>query len=145
MSSRESNAELNGASRGSILTYAIGFGLSLALTMLAYLLVRRHVNAHHLIFTDTFLMITISALAITQLFVQLVFFLHLDQESKPRWNITVLAFAAIIVLILVLGSMWIMTNLNYHHGSHEFTHSGQPLNNPQQTNQYIIHDEGVHP
>ena len=53
-------------------------------------------------------------LAVVQLVVQLVFFLHLGRERQPRWNLLAFAFMAIVLLILVLGSLWIMNNLNYH-------------------------------
>lgn len=117
--------------------YITGFILSLGLTMAAYLLVREHANPSHQFFTNTTLSIWVTVLAITQLVVQLVFFLHLSRESKPRWNLTVLSFAALIVLILVFGSLWIMYSLDYHHPNSKMT--------PAQTDQHIIHDEGVTP
>lgn len=133
------------SNKGSILTYTAGFVISLCLTLVAYFLVRKHVNAHHLIFTDRFLLVSTLALAITQLFVQLIFFFHLDRESKPWWNNTALAFALLVVITIVAGSMWIMANLDYHHGAVNETHDGHILRTPQQTNQYIIQDEGVQP
>jgi len=114
--------------------------------MTAYLLVNIHVSSGHTTFSDHILLIVIVVLAIVQLMTQLVFFLHLDKESKPRWNLTAAAFALIVVLILVLGSLWIMANLSYHHGhGYGITHDGHVLNSPAQTNQYIIQDEGVQP
>jgi cytochrome o ubiquinol oxidase subunit IV len=137
-------AEGTEAASGSYSTYITGFLLSLALTATAFLLVHRHSSSHHLIPSDNFIFGALAVLAIAQLFVQLSFFLHLDRESKPFWNNTVLAFAAIVVLILVGGSIWIMTNLNYHHGTHNVTHTGHVLTSPGQTTQYIIQDEGIH-
>jgi cytochrome o ubiquinol oxidase subunit IV len=133
------------SSVGSNWSYLLGFGLSVALTTCAFLLVQHHVNTGHRYPSDNVMLIALSALAIIQLFVQLVFFLHLDKESKPRWNTTVLLFAAMVVFILVAGSLWIMTNLNYHHEGYGKTHDGHTLTTPSQTNQYIIHDEGVQP
>jgi cytochrome o ubiquinol oxidase operon protein cyoD len=130
------------SSSGTSLSYLLGFILSLALTLGSYFLVKKHVNSHHLVFSDNFLLVMILLLAGTQLVVQLVFFLHLDRESKPWWNNTALAFAFMVVAILVFGSMWIMANLDYHHGGAK-THDGHSLSNPQQVNQYIIHDEGI--
>ncbi len=121
------------ASRGTQKTYIVGYGLSIILTMTGFLFVARHVNSHHLIYSDGFLIALVSVLAITQLLVQLVFFLHLGRESKPRWNLVVMAFALIVVVILVFGSLWIMLNLNYHHSTQD----------PAQTDTYIIRDEGV--
>jgi cytochrome o ubiquinol oxidase operon protein cyoD len=107
------------ASHGSIGSYLAGFVLSLMLTMTAYLLVLRHVNTHHAAISHGTLMFMLVGLALTQLLVQLIFFLHLDRESKSRWNMTVLLFAVTVVVIIVFGSLWIMNNLNYHHPSNE--------------------------
>jgi cytochrome o ubiquinol oxidase subunit IV len=128
---------------GSYLTYIVGFLLSLALTLTAFALVKHHLDTHHLSPSDKYMLAALATLAITQLFVQLTFFLHLDRESKPWWNNTALAFAAVVVVILVGGSIWIMANLNYHHGPHNVTHTGHTLTTPQQTTHYIIQDEGV--
>jgi cytochrome o ubiquinol oxidase subunit IV len=42
-----------------------------------------------------------------------VFFLHLGRETRPRWKLAVFLFMLGVILILVFGSLWIMTNLNY--------------------------------
>jgi cytochrome o ubiquinol oxidase operon protein cyoD len=107
------------ASHGSVASYIAGFVLSLMLTMTAYLLVLRHVNSYHSILSHGTLVFMLVGLALTQLIVQLIFFLHLDRESKPHWNMTVLLFAVTVVVIIVFGSLWIMNNLNYHHPSTE--------------------------
>jgi cytochrome o ubiquinol oxidase operon protein cyoD len=120
-----------GAALGGYKNYLAGFGLSLGLTLLAYALVWRHVHTRHVAFSHRFLMLSIIVLALSQLLVQLIFFLHLGRESKPRWNLIVLIFAAGTVFILVAGSLWIMQNLKYH----------MPA---QPSDQSIIHDEGIH-
>ena len=51
---------------------------------------------------------------LAQFFTQLLFFLHLGRETKPRWKLLVFLFMTMIVAILVFGSLWIMYNLNYH-------------------------------
>jgi len=132
------------ADTGTQITYAAGYLLSLALTVTAFLLVHKHIDSHHLNPSDDFMLVALSALAIIQLFVQLIFFMHLDRESKPRWNNLALAFAAIVVFILVGGSYWIMTNLHYHHTGYGVTHDGHHLTSPSQETQYIIQDEGIH-
>ena len=116
-------------------TYAIGFILSLCLTLASFAFVWRYIDSGATLFSKNFLMVWIITLALAQLFAQLVFFLHLGRESKPRWNLSVLAFARIVVIILVFGSLWIMSNLKYH-GGHE------PL--PQNINNDIVQDEGFH-
>ena len=122
--------------------YVFGFVLSLGLTLAAYFLVHKHVVSHHLVYSDNFMLGALAVLAITQLIVQLVFFLHLDKESRPWWNNTALAFAAIVVVIIVAGSIWIMANLNYHHGG-IIGPNGQHLS-PHQSDQLIIQGEGIH-
>jgi cytochrome o ubiquinol oxidase operon protein cyoD len=106
--------------------------LSLILTLIAFALVRRHINSHHLSPSDSFMLGALAVLAITQLFVQLTFFLHLDRESKPRWNLQVFLFMLIILLIIVVGSLWIMSNLDYRMTS-----------SPTQVNDYIQSQDGL--
>ena len=116
----------------SVSSYVTGFGLSMALTLGAYSLVRIHLNNGHTAPSDQNLLYLVAVLAVVQLFVQLIFFLHMNRETKPRLNGLIMSFAALIVLIIVGGSMWIMTNLNYN----------MPVN---QSDNMIIKDEGVHP
>ncbi|HUC20924.1 MAG TPA: cytochrome o ubiquinol oxidase subunit IV [Candidatus Polarisedimenticolaceae bacterium] len=116
-----------GAGQGTLTTYVIGFVLSLALTLEAYALVINHV------LSGSWLLAAIMATAVVQLMVQLIFFLHLGSESKPKWNLVVFLFMLMVLFILVLGSLWIMHNLNYH------------MMSPAETNTYIIHDEGINP
>ena len=96
------------AKGSSVTTYAIGFLASLILTLTSFFLVTNHT------FNTQTLTISIFVLAITQLLFQLIFFLHLGRERSPRWNLLVLSFAAIVLLILVIGSIWIMNHLNYN-------------------------------
>lgn len=103
----------HGAASGSKKTYTIGFTLSLILTAAAFKLVKIHVAHHHSYPSDGFMLAALPLLAVTQLFVQMVCFLHLGRESKPRWNAYAFAFAITVVVILVIGSLWIMSNLNY--------------------------------
>jgi cytochrome o ubiquinol oxidase operon protein cyoD len=117
------------SSHGSVKSYTIGFILSVLLTLVAYIIAAKQaVSGWSLIYV-------LLALAIVQLFVQLVFFLHLNGQSKSRWNLVVLTFAAMVVLIVVGGSLWIMKNLNYSHDALS----------PQQLNQSIVKDEGYQP
>ena len=98
----------------SIRSYVVGFALSLGLTFLAFFLVWYHQFTYHQIPSHTFLFICLIALSIIQLFVQITFFFHLGKGAKKGWNLTVFALAAIFMLILVLGSIWIMYHLNYN-------------------------------
>ncbi|MGV2788375.1 cytochrome o ubiquinol oxidase subunit IV, partial [Clostridium perfringens] len=46
--------------------------------------------------------------AVLQLMVQLLFFMHLREENKPRYNLISLVLGLVILLVIVAGSMWIM-------------------------------------
>ncbi len=88
--------------------YLIGFALSLVTTFIAYFMV-----------TDKWLsgsslLIGLGALAFTQMLAQLLFFLHLGEEKRPRLQLWSFGFMTIILLILVIGSLWVMHHLNYN-------------------------------
>lgn len=89
--------------------YIIGFAASVALTLTAFCLVM------YAVLPLWSMMLLLIVLAGIQLFVQLYYFLHLFDETKPRWRIMTFLFAALVVSIVVFGSLWIMTNLSYHH------------------------------
>lgn len=94
-----------GASYGTYQSYTVGFVSSILLTLLSFFLV-----AYSALPPKT-LYVVVSVLAITQLFMQLVFFLHLNAHSKSAWNLLSFLFTLVMVLILVFGTMWIMYNL----------------------------------
>ncbi len=93
---------------GSFRSYLVGFLLSIVLTLAAYFLVVEH------FVSGWALDLSVACLAIAQALVQLILFLHLMRESKPRWNLMVFLFTVLIVFIVVFGSLWIMNNLNYN-------------------------------
>lgn len=94
-------------SDGSILSYTIGFGVSVILTLAAFW------AASHL--HTSIAIPVIVVLAVAQLFVQLTFFLHLGREHGPRWNLGLFMFTVGIIGILVGGTLWIMNNLAHLH------------------------------
>ena len=51
-------------------------------------------------------------LALAQIGVHLVFFLHLGTGSDSTNNILALAFGVLIVFLIIAGSIWIIANLN---------------------------------
>lgn len=88
--------------------YFIGFVASLFITLIAYNIVVGHV------IVGGWLVALLAVLALTQMAVQLVFFLHLDEESGPRYKLATFGFMTIILTIIVVGSLWIMHHLNYN-------------------------------
>ena len=53
-------------------------------------------------------------LAIAQMGVHLVFFLHITTGPDNTNNVLALAFGVLIVFLIVAGSIWIMANLSQH-------------------------------
>jgi cytochrome o ubiquinol oxidase operon protein cyoD len=51
-------------------------------------------------------------LAIAQMGVHLVFFLHITTGPDNTNNVLALAFGVLIVALVIAGSLWIMANLN---------------------------------
>jgi cytochrome o ubiquinol oxidase subunit IV len=57
-------------------------------------------------------LVVIAILAVVQVVVHLRYFLHLDLQSTPRDNLLALAFAAVLIFLMVGGTLWIMLDLN---------------------------------
>lgn len=92
---------------GTFKSYAIGFVSSLLLTAASFCLVISDLLPRH------FLICTLIALAVLQAIIQLIFFLHLGgDEEKPRWASYAFCFTALILIIIVIGSLWVMNDLN---------------------------------
>ena len=89
-------------------SYLAGFILSLALTVLPYLMVvDRGLPAQTLV-------AGVILFALFQLLVQSVSFLHLKWNSEARWNFVTFLFTLMVVAILVVGSLWIMAHLDHN-------------------------------
>jgi cytochrome o ubiquinol oxidase subunit IV len=54
----------------------------------------------------------LAVLAIAQMGVHLVFFLHIGTGADNTNNVLALAFGVLVVTLIVAGSLWIMTHLN---------------------------------
>jgi len=96
-----------GAEKKSLAAYIIGLILSFLLTLISFFIVGKHA------FNVAGLYISLSILAIAQLFVQVVCFLRLNANPSGRWNLMPFLFTIVIVIAVVGGSLWIMYTLNY--------------------------------
>lgn len=94
-----------GASYGNYQSYVIGFASSIFLTLISFYLVATAALSPQALY------VAIGGLAVMQLFVQAVFFLHLNRHSNSAWNLLSFLFTLVMVTILVVGTMWIMYNL----------------------------------
>ena len=88
--------------------HVIGFILSIVLTLAAYFIVVEH------LLTGLSMTLALGSLAILQALIQLIFFLDLGKEPKPRWHLIHFLFMVLVLVILVAGSMWIMHHLDYN-------------------------------
>ena len=94
-----------GSAYGTYSSYIKGFFLSIIITTTAFVIVGFN------LLQPLGLIIAVVFLAILQLFVQLIYFLHLSINSKAQWNLVSAVFAVIVVFIIIAGSMWIMFDL----------------------------------
>ena len=104
--SHQSAHNAAGASHGSMKSYVTGFILSIILTVIPFTLVMMPA----LVSTTTTIVIMV-VMGLAQILVQLVFFLHMDTSSEQSWNVTALVFTALVVAILIGGTVWIMYHL----------------------------------
>ncbi len=106
MSTELSLKEIQKEYHGTFKSYLLGFFASLLLTLLSFsLVVFKGVPEHYLVHI-------LIALAVVQAVVQLLFFLHVGEEAKPRWETIIFYFMILVVLIIVVGSLWIMYDLD---------------------------------
>lgn len=106
MSAEPTLKEIQKEWHGSYRAYAIGFMSSIILTILSFLMVSLK------LLEGKALMVAITCLALIQAVFQLRFFLHVGEEPKPRWESLTFFFMLTILLIVALGTLWIMFDLN---------------------------------
>lgn len=100
-----------------------GFVASLILTVGAYILVVQK------LLSGWQLMTALVLLALAQLYVQFVYFLHIGLSSKSRQRTVFLGFTILTVSLVIFGSIWIMNNLSYN------------MTNPEEAAKEIVEDE----
>ena len=83
----------------------LGLGFSVALTVAAFVL-----GGTHLVYRPA-MPVALIVLAIAQMGVHLVFFLHVTTGPDNTNNVLALAFGVLVVFLIVAGSLWIMTHL----------------------------------
>jgi cytochrome o ubiquinol oxidase subunit IV len=93
-------------SSASFLTYTAGLVFALLLTATSFIVAQ----------TDLLwgpgVTAGLAVLAIAQMGVHLVFFLHIGTDSEGANNVLALAFGVFIVVLVMVGSMWIIDHLN---------------------------------
>jgi len=107
------------------LSYVIGFVLSVLTSLLAYFFV-----VNNLLPKES-LVYVVLGIAVVQLVVQMVFFLHIGRGS--HWKLLTFVFTVLVVGVVVVGSIWIMNNLNYN----------MMDMSPDEMRQYMSENEGI--
>lgn len=91
--------------RNEIRTYAIGYGLALALTGVAFATVRWPG------FASTTTLAIVFGLALLQMAVHFRFFLHISFRKSARDDLQLILFSTVIVIVMISGTLVILFNL----------------------------------
>lgn len=88
-----------------LIGYVVGFGLASLLTATSFFI------AGTTLVWQPSIPVAIIVLAIAQMGVHIVYFLHITTSPDNTNNVMALAFGLLIVFLVVGGSVWIMSNL----------------------------------
>ena len=91
-----------------LLGYLVGLGLAVLLTATSFF-----IAGTNLVWQPS-IPVALIVLAIAQMGVHLVFFLHITTGPDNANNVLALAFGLLIVFLVIAGSLWIMANLNHN-------------------------------
>jgi len=97
-----------GSARRGLRTYLIGLGLATVMTIASFWAAQTH-----LIYGPG-ISVAIVVLAIAQMGIHLVFFLHITTAPDNANNVLALAFGILIACLVIFGSLWIMANLDHN-------------------------------
>lgn len=87
-------------------SYAWGLGLAVVLTGAAFGI------AVFKLVPSAMLLPAVGLLALVQIAVHFRFFLHIDLSRSKREDLQLILFSGLLILIMVGGSLWIMSNLD---------------------------------
>ncbi|HEX9461556.1 MAG TPA: cytochrome o ubiquinol oxidase subunit IV [Alphaproteobacteria bacterium] len=88
--------------------YLIGLGLATLLTIVSFFV------AQTTLVWQPSIPVALAVLAIAQMGIHLVFFLHMTTGPDNVNNAMALAFGVLIVLLVIIGSLWIMAHMNHN-------------------------------
>ena len=86
--------------------YMTGFVLAVILTVIPFWLVMGEVMD-----SKSATIAIILALGAVQIVVHVVYFLHMDAKAEAGWNLMSFLFTATLILVILVGSIWIMSHL----------------------------------
>jgi cytochrome o ubiquinol oxidase subunit IV len=91
----------------SVKGYLTGFLLAAVLTAIPFWLVMAK-----LLPTSGITALVVLAFAAVQIVVHMIYFLHMNTRVEGGWSMLALLFTAVLVLIMLVGSIWVMYSLN---------------------------------
>jgi cytochrome o ubiquinol oxidase operon protein cyoD len=94
-------------SRANVVSYTVGLGLAILLTIASFV-----VSQTNLLWPPG-VPAGLIVLALAQIGVHLVFFLHIGFGPDSTNNVLALAFGLLVVFLVIAGAVGIMANLNY--------------------------------
>ncbi len=103
---RPALADMEGGTSSGVTVYTIGLVLAVVLTATSFWV------ANTSLLWPPGVPLGLAVLAVAQMGIHLVFFLHITTGPDNTNNVLALAFGVLIVFLVVVGSLWIMSNLN---------------------------------
>ncbi|QCI19476.1 cytochrome o ubiquinol oxidase subunit IV [Buchnera aphidicola (Anoecia oenotherae)] len=114
---KKHSKEKNNFIKSNIYSYFFGFIFSVCLSFIPFFLIEKKINVlNSKIYTNLIILLC----CCLQIFFQIYYFLHLKDSMGNFWNIVFLLFTFIIMLIIIIGSTWIMYNLHYNVMIHQY-------------------------
>lgn len=107
MSEHMQASDDHSAYHASVRGYLTGFLLSAVLTAIPFWLVMTKALP-----TSGMTALVVLGFAAVQIVVHMVYFLHMNTRVEGGWSMLALLFTAVLVLIMLAGSIWVMYNLN---------------------------------
>lgn len=93
--------------QGSYRSYFVGFLLSVVLTAVPFWVVMGEVQI-----SVPWALVVIFGLGAVQIMVHVFFFLHVTLQAEEGWQAMSLVFTAILLVIILAGSIWVMFHLH---------------------------------
>ena len=99
----------DGTSHSTLKGYLTGFVLAVVLTAIPFWLVMGKVFDK-----STVTAIVVLGIAVVQIVVHMVYFLHMNAKSEGGWTMLALIFTLVLVVITLSGSLWVMYHLDHN-------------------------------
>lgn len=119
----------DGAPHVTLREYATGFVLSVILTAIPFWLVMNKVIENR-----TVAVLVLGGLAVAQILVHMVYFLHMNGKIEGGWTMLSTIFTVVFVGIAIAGTLWVMYHMNANMMP---SHGGHPSQQQQPHQQHV--------